>query len=85
MEPSPSDANADVAGGGGTEGWGAGFGIEDGGLDDMLWGYLVGFFWPLGGLVWGFREEGVWSRRRQVAVVMGVVLNAAFGFMRWSS
>jgi hypothetical protein len=58
--------------------------VEEGGLDDMLWGYLTGFFWPLGGLVWGFREEGVWARRRQVAVVMGVVLNAAFGFMRWS-
>lgn len=65
-------------------GWGAGFAVEEGGLDDMLWGYLTGFFWPLGALVWGFREEGVWPRRRQVAVVMGVVLNAAFGFMRWS-
>ncbi|KAF2792786.1 hypothetical protein K505DRAFT_325932 [Melanomma pulvis-pyrius CBS 109.77] len=66
-------------------GWGAGFTVEEGGLDDMLFGYLTGFFWPLGALVWGFREEGVWPRRRQLAVVMGVVLNAAFGFMRWSS
>ncbi|KAF1963038.1 hypothetical protein CC80DRAFT_487457 [Byssothecium circinans] len=70
--------------GGGEAGWGAGFAVEEGGLDDMLWGYLTGFFWPLGALVWGFREEGVWPRRRQLAVVMGVVLNAAFGFMRWS-
>lgn len=68
----------------GEAGWGAGFAVEEGGLDDMLWGYLTGFFWPLGALVWGFREEGVWPRRRQLAVVMGVVLNAAFGFMRWS-
>lgn len=69
---------------GAETGWGAGFAVEEGGLDDMLWGYLTGFFWPLGALIWGFREEGIWARRRQVAVVMGVVLNAAFGFMRWS-
>jgi hypothetical protein len=70
--------------GAGEAGWGAGFAVEEGGLDDMLWGYLTGFFWPLGALVFGFREEGVWARRRQLAVVMGVVLNAAFGFIRWS-
>jgi len=68
----------------GDGGWGEGFAVSDGGLDDMLWGYLTGFFWPLGALVWGFREEGVWSRRRQLAVAMGVVLNAVFGFMKWS-
>ncbi|KAF3048177.1 hypothetical protein E8E12_011071 [Didymella heteroderae] len=28
-------------------GWGAGFAVEEGGLDDMLWGYMTGFFWPL--------------------------------------
>jgi len=84
-DPSPPSLTTAGEGGAGTEnGWGAGFAVEEGGLDDMLWGYLTGFFWPLGGLVWGFREEGVWARRRQVAVVMGVVLNAAFGFMRWS-
>jgi hypothetical protein len=84
-DPSPSSITTAGEGGAGTEnGWGAGFAVEEGGLDDMLWGYLTGFFWPLGGLVWGFREEGVWARRRQVAVVMGVVLNTAFGFMRWS-
>lgn len=66
-------------------GWGAGFAVEEGGLDDMLWGYMTGFFWPLCALIWGFREDGVWSRRRQLAVVMGVLINAIFGFMRWSS
>jgi hypothetical protein len=66
-------------------GWGAGFAVEEGGLDDMLWGYMTGFFWPLGALIWGFREDGVWSRRRQRAVIMGVVINAIFGFMRWSA
>lgn len=69
----------------GENGWGAGFGVEDGGLDDMLFGYLTGFFWPLAALVWGTREEGVWTRRRQVAVVMGVAVNCVFGFLRWST
>jgi hypothetical protein len=83
-DPSASLTGGAAAGGAGTDaGWGAGFAVEEGGLDDMLYGYLTGFFFPLGSLVWGFREEGVWTRRRQVAVVMGVVLNAVFGFMRW--
>lgn len=78
-DPSPALAGEADAG------WGAGFAVEEGGLDDMLWGYMTGFFWPLGALIWGFREDGVWSRRRQLAVVMGVLLNAIFGFMRFSS
>jgi hypothetical protein len=80
-----SGPSGDTAGGTGEAGWGAGFAVEEGGLDDMLYGYLTGFFFPLGSLVWGFREEGVWTRRRQVAVVMGVVINAVFGFMRWGA
>jgi hypothetical protein len=72
---------ADAAAGG----WGAGFSVEEGGLDDLFYGYLTGFFWPLGALIWGFREEGVWTRRRQLAVATGVLLNAAFGFFKWSS
>ncbi|KAF2708387.1 hypothetical protein K504DRAFT_468731 [Pleomassaria siparia CBS 279.74] len=84
LDSSATDASPALTGEG-EAGWGAGFTVEEGGLDDMLFGYLTGFFWPLGALVWGFREEGVWPRRRQLAVVMGVVLNAAFGFMRWSS
>ncbi len=78
-DPSPAlNGEADA-------GWGAGFAVEEGGLDDMLWGYMTGFFWPLGALIWGFREDGVWPRRRQLAVVMGVLINAIFGFMRWSA
>ncbi|KAF2850932.1 hypothetical protein T440DRAFT_75141 [Plenodomus tracheiphilus IPT5] len=83
-DPSSSLAGS-ADGAAGDAGWGAGFAVEEGGLDDMLWGYMTGFFWPLGSLVWGFREEGVWTRRRQVAVVMGVLINAIFGFMRWSA
>ncbi|KAF1851728.1 uncharacterized protein K460DRAFT_362469 [Cucurbitaria berberidis CBS 394.84] len=89
LDSSANDPSASLAGSDGTgtgdAGWGAGFAVEEGGLDDMLWGYMTGFFWPLGSLVWGFREEGVWTRRRQVAVVMGVLINAVFGFMRWSA
>lgn len=54
-----------------------------GALDDMLWGAMMGFFWPVGCLWWLCREEGVWSRRRKVAVVIGVVINAGFGGIRW--
>ncbi|PVI05718.1 hypothetical protein DM02DRAFT_610432 [Periconia macrospinosa] len=84
LDSTATDPSPGLTGEGGEAGWGAGFAVEEGGLDDMLWGYLTGFFWPLGGLVWGFREEGIWPRRRQLAVAMGVLLNAAFGFMRWS-
>lgn len=58
---------------------------ESSSLDDMLWGNLVGFFWPLGALVWGVREEGVWTRRRMLSVATGVLVNLVFGFARLSS
>ncbi|KAL8940171.1 MAG: hypothetical protein Q9216_002959 [Gyalolechia sp. 2 TL-2023] len=78
----PSNSNgSNVNGPGGME-------IDDndddgrGALEDMLWGNLMGFFWPVGAAVWLMREEGVWSKRRQVAVVTGVLVNLAFGVMR---
>jgi hypothetical protein len=85
LDSTATDPSPALTGEGGDTGWGAGFAVEEGGLDDMLWGYMTGFFWPLGALIWGFREEGVWSRRRQLAVVMGVLINTIFGFMRWSA
>jgi hypothetical protein len=89
LDSSANDPSASLTptegAGTGDAGWGAGFAVEESGLDDMLYGYLTGFFFPLGSLVWGFREEGVWTRRRQVAVVMGVLINAVFGFMRWGA
>jgi iron-sulfur cluster assembly protein len=51
-------------------------------MDDMLWGAVMGFFWPIGCAMWLRREEGVWSWRKGVAVFVGVVVNAAFGAMR---
>jgi hypothetical protein len=61
-----------------TEGMGS---DETGALEDILYGNLIGFFWPLGA-VWLLREEGVWSRRKQVAVFTGFLVNLMFGFMR---
>ncbi|PNS16832.1 hypothetical protein CAC42_4796 [Sphaceloma murrayae] len=59
-----------------------GFGAEDGGLEDMLWGNIMGFFWPIAAVCWLMREEGVWSRRRQIAVLSGMLVNITFGFLR---
>lgn len=53
-----------------------------GAMDDMLWGAVMGFFWPIGCAMWLRREEGVWSWRKGVAVSVGVALNAGFGMMR---
>ena len=53
-----------------------------GAIDDMLWGTVMGFFWPMGCAMWLRREEGVWSWRKGLAVFVGVVVNAAFGAMR---
>ncbi|KAL4803643.1 DUF2407 C-terminal domain-containing protein, partial [Aspergillus unguis] len=60
-----------------------GFGASSrGAIDDMLWGAVMGFFWPVGCAMWLRREEGVWSWRKGVAVFVGVVVNISFGAMR---
>lgn len=95
MDEGSTSANiggGDGAGGGAAAvGGGGGFGgDDDGGLgtgsrsawDDMLWGAVMGFFWPVGCAMWLRREEGVWSWRKGVAVFVGVVMNAAFGAAR---
>lgn len=64
-------------GGGGEDEEGAG------GLEDMLWGNVMGFFWAVGAIVWLVREDGVWSKRRQVGVVTGVLVNVAFCMLRF--
>jgi hypothetical protein len=75
-----SGSGATGEGGGGDTG---GFGSEDsGGLEDMLWGNLIGFFWPVGAMFWLMREEGVWTQRRRVAVLTGFLVNITFGFLR---
>ncbi|CAI7631781.1 unnamed protein product [Penicillium glandicola] len=74
----------------GLVGEGGGVGDDEGGIgtgsrgamDDMLWGAVMGFFWPVGCAMWLRREEGVWSWRQGIAVCVGVIVNAAFGAMR---
>ncbi|KAF1345382.1 DUF2407 C-terminal domain-containing protein [Delphinella strobiligena] len=75
--------NNDASNGRGADGGGAVNG-EDGGLEDMLWGNIIGFFWPVAMLLW-FREEGMWSRRRQISVLTGMLVNLTFGFLRITS
>lgn len=75
------DAGTPLNGGGA----GGGGGMDDeggGGLEDMLWGNVMGFFWAVGAIVWLVREEGVWTKRRQVGVVTGVLVNIAFCMLR---
>lgn len=74
-----------------STGDGLGDGINDAGagpgsaLDDMLWGNVLGFFWPLGAIVWILREDGVWSSRRQMAVFTGILVNIAFSVLHVAS
>ncbi|TKA63433.1 hypothetical protein B0A49_03106 [Cryomyces minteri] len=70
--------------GSGDEGAG-GFTAEDGGLEDMLWGNVMGYFWPIGAVCWLLREEGVWTKRRQIAVATVMIVNLTFGFLRMTS
>ena len=83
--------NSSSADDAGTLGAGAGGGAgvaEDeaaaGALDDMIWGTAMGFFWPIGCMLWGIREEGIWSQRRKMAVVVGFVLNVGLGIVRYT-
>ncbi|KAL4953126.1 hypothetical protein BDW69DRAFT_184758 [Aspergillus filifer] len=88
LDEGSSAMGAGGAGGGGGEG--VSFADDDGGfgtgsrgaIDDMLWGAVMGFFWPVGCAMWLRREEGVWSWRKGLAVFVGVVVNIAFGVMR---
>lgn len=67
----------------GDEAAAGGFGAEDAGaLEDLLYGNLIGFFWPVGAMGWLMREQGVWSRRKQIAVLSGFLVNLTFGFLR---
>ncbi|MCJ1400275.1 hypothetical protein MMC11_003479 [Xylographa trunciseda] len=78
--------NTSTAATGSLDGTG-GFVDEEGGagsLDDILWGNVMGFFWPVGAVVWGFREEGVWSKRRQIAVLTGLLVNVAFSVLKFA-
>ncbi|KAK2768470.1 hypothetical protein FQN54_000325 [Arachnomyces sp. PD_36] len=70
----------------GQGGGGGGGAVDYGGtaavLDDMLWGSVMGFFWPVGCSIWLLREDGVWSWRKGLAVFIGVVINLLLGTIR---
>ncbi|PLB54992.1 hypothetical protein P170DRAFT_432515 [Aspergillus steynii IBT 23096] len=86
MDEGSSSMAAGAGGGAGaslTDDDDGGFGAGSrGAMDDMLWGAVMGFFWPVGCAMWLRREEGVWSWRKGLAVFVGVVVNVAFGAMR---
>ncbi|RMJ28141.1 conserved membrane protein [Aspergillus sp. HF37] len=85
------DEGSTATSAGGDSGGGVAPADDDGGffgpgsrgaVDDMLWGAVMGFFWPVGCTMWLRREDGVWSWRKGLAVFVGVIVNAAFGAMR---
>lgn len=73
------DSGSSPAGGNGE---GGAEEADAGGLEDMLYGNLIGFFWPIGAMFWVMREEGIWTRRKQVAVLSGFLVNLTFGALR---
>lgn len=56
--------------------------VAAGAIDDLIWGLVIGFMWPLGAMGWLVREQGVWSARRQTAVWSGFMLSLVFGLMK---
>jgi iron-sulfur cluster assembly 1 len=79
----PNSSDTSIAAGG-TAGFGGDEDISSGSLDDMILGTAMGFFWPVGCLVWGVRDDGIWTQRRKMAVVVGVLLNLGLGLIRFS-
>ncbi|KAK0651610.1 DUF2407 C-terminal domain-containing protein [Cercophora newfieldiana] len=94
MEDAWIDSNGAGAGGGGGGASGAGGedGAEAAGADDafglnavidaMLKGMFIGFIFPLGAVGWLLREEGIWPKRIQVFVSLGVLLSLSVGIVR---
>lgn len=81
-----NDASATGAGTGAGDAGGPGSDEDTrGALQDMLWGAVMGFFWPIGAGVWILREEGVWTWRRKMAVCAGLVVNLVFGCIRFAN
>ncbi|KAI5456534.1 DUF2407 C-terminal domain-containing protein [Mariannaea sp. PMI_226] len=50
-------------------------------LDILFRAMMVGFFFPLGSLTWLLREEGIWSKRWQIFVGMGVLFSLVIGII----
>ncbi|KAH8811831.1 DUF2407 C-terminal domain-containing protein [Xylogone sp. PMI_703] len=82
MEDAWIDDNAGDAGGTGEVFDLGGDGMGSGAVDDLLWGNIMGFLWPLGCVGWVLREGDVWSGRRNMAVFTGFLLSLTFGILR---
>ncbi|KAI9681360.1 MAG: hypothetical protein M1817_002643 [Caeruleum heppii] len=82
------DESAGLGIGGLGDGFGEGGTMTDAGVSgygDVLWGNVMGFFWPLGAVVWLLREQGLWNGRTQMAVFTGMMVNVAFSVLRYST
>jgi hypothetical protein len=61
--------------------------VATGEYEDLFIGVVLGFLWPFGAVVWILREEGVWSSRRRMAVIVSLLINCFFSMIRvygWS-
>jgi hypothetical protein len=47
---------------------------------DMLWGLMVGFFVGIIILFW-IKEQGLFTRRQQMGIIVGMLLNISFGIL----
>ncbi|KAG0644524.1 hypothetical protein HOY80DRAFT_914963 [Tuber brumale] len=58
-------------------------GSPAGSYEDMFLGATIGFFWPVALFLVG--EEEVFSKRMQMSILAGVLVNLMFGVLRYSS
>ncbi|KAH7366990.1 DUF2407 C-terminal domain-containing protein [Plectosphaerella cucumerina] len=90
MEDAWMDANAgDAVPGGATTAAAPGAGPSDDPtgamheqLDGLVKGMMMGFFWPMGGIAWLTREEGMVAQRWRVWIGFGLTFSVFVGVMR---
>ena len=58
-------------------------GSPAGSYEDVFLGATIGFFWPVA--VFLMREEEVFSKRMQMSILAGVLVNLMFCVLRYSS
>ncbi|KAF8420042.1 DUF2407 C-terminal domain-containing protein [Tirmania nivea] len=58
-------------------------GSPAGTYEDMFFGVAIGFFWPVA--VLALREEGIFTKRRGMAIVAGLLVNLLAAVLRFSS
>ncbi|KAL6855483.1 hypothetical protein ACO1O0_006632 [Amphichorda felina] len=51
------------------------------GLDVLVSAMMIGFFFPLGSLMWALRQDNIWGDRWQIFVAAGVVLSLTTGLV----